>query len=76
MSDCESSDGECEDTSPFRGQGAEVEWFTTHYEVLAELYKIFRDSGELTFGLWFFQHGGFHDFVHFVYAYSALSSKH
>jgi hypothetical protein len=73
MSDCESSDDE--DPAPFRGQHAEVEWFTTHYEVLAELYKTFRDTGELTFGLWFFQNGGFHDFVHFVYAYSALSSK-
>jgi len=74
MSDCESSDDEA--PAPFRGQHAEVEWFTTHYEVLVELYKIFRDTGELTFGLWFFQNGGFHDFVHFVYAYSALSSKH
>ena len=73
MSDCESSDDE--DPVPVRRQHVEVEWFTTHYEVLAELYKIFRDSGELTFGLWFFQNGGFHDFVHFVYAYSALSSK-
>ena len=56
-------------------QFGEVEWFTTHHEVLAEIYKIFRDSGELTFGSWFFQNGGLHDFAHFVYAHSALSSK-
>lgn len=74
MNDSESSDEE-DDLTPFRAQHTMVDWFTTHHEVLAELYKIFRDSGELTFGLWFFQNGGFHDFVHFVYAYSALSSK-
>ena len=56
-------------------QFGEVEWFTTHYEVLQELYGMFRDNGEATFGLWFFQTGGFHDFVHFVYTYSVLSSK-
>ena len=74
MSDFESSDDECQDLS-FRAQHVEVEWFTTHHEVLAEIYKIFRDSGELTFGSWFFQNGGLHDFAHFVYAHSALSSK-
>jgi len=35
--------------------------------VLEELYRAFRDSGEATFGNWFFQNGGFHHFVHFVY---------
>lgn len=53
----------------------ELEWFTTHYDVLQELYGTFRDFGEATFGTWFFQNGGFHHFVHFVYAYSVLSSK-
>jgi len=43
--------------------------------VLEELYRAFRDSGEATFGNWFFQNGGFHHFVHFVYVYSVLSSK-
>jgi hypothetical protein len=41
--------------------------------VLEELYRAFRDSGEATFGNWFFQNGGFHHFVHFVYVYSVLS---
>ena len=51
-------------------------WFTTHYDsVLEELYRAFRDSGEATFGNWFFQNGGFHHFVHFAYVYSVLSSK-
>ena len=36
---------------------------------------MFRDNGEATFGNWFFQNGGFHHFVHFVYAHSVLSSK-
>lgn len=35
--------------------------------VLEGLYRAFRDSGEATFGNWFFQNGGFHHFVHFVY---------
>jgi hypothetical protein len=53
-----------------------MRWFTTHYDsVLEELYRAFRDSGEATFGNWFFQNGGFHHFVHFVYVYSVLSSK-
>ena len=43
--------------------------------VLEELYRAFRDSGEAMFGNWFFQNGGFHNFVHFVYVYSVLSSK-
>ena len=40
--------------------------------VLEELYRAFRDSGEATFGNWFFQNGGFHHFVHFVYVYYVL----
>jgi len=47
----------------------------TTSSVLEELYRAFRDSGEATFGNWFFQNGGFHHFVHFVYVYSVLSSK-
>jgi len=39
----------------------------TTSSVLEELYRAFRDSGEATFGNWFFQNGGFHHFVHFVY---------
>ena len=46
----------------------------TTSSVLEELYRAFRDSGEATFGNWFFQNnGGFHHFVHFVYVYSVLS---
>jgi len=55
-----------------------MRWFTVHNtlrSVLEELYRAFRDSGEATFGNWFFQNGGFHHFVHFVYVYSVLSSK-
>jgi hypothetical protein len=45
----------------------------TTSSLLEELYRAFRDSGEATFGNWFFQNGGFHHFVHFVYVYSVLS---
>lgn len=78
MSDDEGSDDEhTERMEEVRGrlEVTELEWFTTHYEVLEELYRTFRDVGETTFGTWFFQNGGFHNFVHFVYAYSVLSSK-
>ena len=78
MSDDEGSDDERTERMEAAKEQMEVtelEWFTTHYEVLAELFGMFRDSGESTFGNWFFQNGGFHHFVHFVYAYSVLSSN-
>jgi hypothetical protein len=78
MSDDEGSDDERTERMEAAKEHMEVtelEWFTTHYEVLEELFGMFRDSGEDTFGSWFFQNGGFHHFVHFVYAYSVLSSN-
>ena len=78
MSDDEGSDEEHNERMELAkewGEISELEWFTTHYDVLQELYGTFRDFGEATFGTWFFQNGGFHHFVHFVYAYSVLSSK-
>jgi hypothetical protein len=77
MSDDEwSDDGYAERTAvACKYEAAELEWFVTHYEAIQELYGAFRDAGEATFGNWFFQKGGFHHFVHFVYQHSELSSK-
>jgi hypothetical protein len=46
-----------------------------NYDVLQELYLQFKTTGEALFGNWFFQSGGFHHFVAFVYERSQLSSK-
>jgi len=54
---------------------AEETWFIDHYDVLQQLYHDFKTIGESLFGTWFYQSGGFHNFVHFVYAHSQLSSK-
>jgi hypothetical protein len=54
---------------------AEDNWFIEHYDVLQQLYCYFKTVGETLFGNWFFQSGGFHHFVHFVYVHSQLSSK-
>ena len=72
------SDGEDSDIEDFRvalQNRAEDNWFIEHYDVLQELYHHFRTVGETLFGYWFFQSGGFHHFVHFVYVHSQLSSK-
>ena len=54
---------------------SETNWFIEHNDVLQELYHIFKSQGETLFGNWFFQSGGFHHFVNFVYLHSQLSSK-
>lgn len=54
---------------------AEDNWFIEHFDVLQQLYHTFKTTGETLFGNWFFQSGGFHHFVHFVYERSQLSSK-
>ena len=64
------SDGEDSDIEDFRvalQNRAEDNWFIEHYDVLQQLYHYFRTVGETLFGNWFFQNGGFHHFVHFVY---------
>jgi len=50
-------------------------WFVENFDVLQELYLQFKSTGEQLFGNWFFQSGGFHHFVKFVYERSQLSSK-
>lgn len=42
---------------------------------LQELYHSFKETGETLFGNWFFQSGGFHNFVKFVHTHSQLVSK-
>ena len=72
------SDDEDSDIEDFRvavATRAEDKWFIDNYDVLQELYLQFKTTGELLFGTWFFQSGGFHQFVHFVYMHSQLSSK-
>ncbi len=72
------SDDEDSDIEDFRfalETRAEDNWFIEHYDVLQQLYFTFKTTGESLFGNWFFQSGGFHHFVHFVYERSQLSSK-
>jgi hypothetical protein len=72
------SDDEDSDIEDFRfalETRAEDTWFVEHYDVLQQLYHTFKTTGETLFGNWFFQSGGFHHFVHFVYTRSQLSSK-
>jgi hypothetical protein len=73
MSDDEDSD--IEDFRVALQNRAEDNWFIEHYDVLQQLYRYFKTVGETLFGNWFFQSGGFHHFVHFVYVHSQLSSK-
>jgi hypothetical protein len=49
------------------GDATELGW-------LQQIESAFK-TGETLFGNWFFQSGGFHHFVHFVYERSQLSSK-
>lgn len=51
------------------------DWFVDNYDVLEELFGVFKTNGKQHFGNWFFQHGGFHDFVTFILLHSQLSSK-
>jgi hypothetical protein len=71
------SPSECDsDEEDFRcAVGVENTWFIENYEALAELYHQFKENGEHMFGNWFYQSGGFHHFVKFVYTHSQLSSK-
>jgi hypothetical protein len=72
------SDDEDSDIEDFRfalETRAEDNWFIEHFDVLQQLYHTFKSTGETLFGNWFFQSGGFHHFVHFVYERSQLSSK-
>jgi hypothetical protein len=72
------SDDEDSDIEDFRfalETRAEDNWFIEHYDVLQQLYYTFKTTGETLFGNWFYQSGGFHHFVHFVYERSQLSSK-
>jgi hypothetical protein len=73
MSDDEDSD--IEDFRVALQNREEDNWFIEHYDVLQQLYRYFKTVGETLFGNWFFQSGGFHHFVHFVYVHSQLSSK-
>jgi hypothetical protein len=51
---------------------ARREWIDEHYEVLMELYRAFKGSGEGVFGRAFFQTGDFNLFVHFLYENTCL----
>jgi len=42
-------------------------WKEEHYEVLMELYSIFKTNGESVFGRSFFQFGDFYQFVDLIY---------
>lgn len=43
-------------------------WLNAHYDVLNELYNLFRQHGAQVFGGAFFQFGDFAQFVQFVHA--------
>lgn len=73
--DYEDDDSEVEDFRTAVASKLENDWFLKHYTELEELYSSFKTNGETIFGGWFFQSGGFHHFVHFVYLHSQLSSK-
>ena len=75
MSDDDDEDSDIEDFRVAVQTRAEDKWFVDHYDVLQQLYHEFKTTGESLFGAWFFQSGGFHHFVHFVYQHSLLSSK-
>jgi hypothetical protein len=47
-------------------------WVEKNYEILQELYRHFRESGEKAFGYAFFQGGGFHDFIHLIYRHTHI----
>ena len=42
-------------------------WLEQHFDVLQELYRAFKLSGESVFGLAFFQYGNFYHFVNLIY---------
>jgi hypothetical protein len=47
-------------------------WKDEHYDVLMELYRAFKSSGESIFGRCFFQFGDFHQFVDLIYENTIL----
>ena len=50
-------------------------WVEYHYDVLMELYRAFRSSGEQVFGNVFFQLGDFERFVDFIYQNTHLDNN-
>ena len=42
-------------------------WRDEHFDVLQELYRSFKTTGESVFGRAFLQYGDFHQFVSFIY---------
>ena len=53
--------------SPRSRSRARCAWRDENFEVLQELYRSFKLSGESVFGSAFFQYGDFHQFVNFIY---------
>ena len=49
-------------------------WLKEHFDVLQELYHQFREAGTCVFGGAFFQLGGFHSFVEFVFQHTIEGS--
>lgn len=47
-----------------------AEWVVANNEALSELYKAYKEVGELLFGRAFFQCGNLTQFAHFVYRHS------
>ena len=58
---------ESEDDTPIERSRTYNQWFDEHYEVLMELYRNFKSSGESVFGYAFFQLGNFPQFASFIY---------
>ena len=47
-----------------------AEWVVANHEAVSELYKAYKEVGQLLFGSAFFQCGNITQFSHFVYKHS------
>ena len=70
MDSPESTEDEASPVEPSRKRRV---WLDGHFEVLQELYRAFKQSGESVFGRSFFQFGAFGQFVNFVYENTVLA---
>lgn len=48
----------------------ERRWFQDNYDALEHLYGVWKETGRQVFGDAFYQLGGFHHFVAFVYTHT------
>lgn len=63
----EQSSSEDEETLP---SDPLTKWTMQNYDVIEEVYRMFRANGTQVFGAAFYQHGGFHNFAAFMYQYT------